>query len=171
MANPPPPDELKSNATGVAFQLGQVLARRSPIRGYARWDIEVPAEHLGAYCAQVQARWPWDTRGPDWGGAVTCFPLGAWEHGDFLVTHRARDGTPVDFGEMLEEVTSTEGIKGDVLFASPANQYTLLIRLGLTRTPPLPQTPPNATFLTFCGGRTPQRAKSLTASEPSRLPP
>ena len=45
---------------------------------------------------------------------------------------------------MLEEISSTEGIKGDVLFASPANQYALLIRLGLTHSPPLPQTPPPA---------------------------
>ena len=78
MQVPPPLDcELKSHASGVAFRLTQMKPRPSPLKGYSRWDIEVPPDMAEVYCKKIAERW--DFRGKqeeDWEGPVTCFPLG-----------------------------------------------------------------------------------------------
>ena len=89
MQVPPPLDcELKSHASGVAFRLTQMKPRPSPLKGYSRWDIEVPPDMAEVYCKKIAERW--DFRGEqeeDWEGPVTCFPLGpTWGGGDFLIT-------------------------------------------------------------------------------------
>ena len=62
MQVPPPLDcELKSHASGVAFRLTQMKPRSSPLKGYSRWDIEVPPDMAEGYCKKITERW--DFRG------------------------------------------------------------------------------------------------------------
>ena len=85
---PPLDCELKSHASGVAFRLTQMKPRLSPLKGFCRWDIEVPPEMAEVYCHKIAERWDFrGEQGEDWEGPVTGFPLGpAWGGGDFLVT-------------------------------------------------------------------------------------
>ena len=82
---PPVDSEAKNHASGVAFRLTQMKPRPSPLKGFCRWDIEVPPDMAEIYCHKIAERW--DLRGEqeeDWEGPVTSFRLGpTWGRGTF----------------------------------------------------------------------------------------
>ena len=49
---------------------------------------------------------------------------------------------PIPFEELLQRVTSVAGISESFRFATPANPYTVLVRLDMSTAPPDPKTSP-----------------------------
>ena len=49
---------------------------------------------------------------------------------------------PITFEELLLRITSVAGISESFRFATPANPYTVLVRLDMSTAPPDPKTSP-----------------------------